>query len=213
MTPLSQKKQLGKQTHTTKHHMQRQWKIWVWNMSWVDVSMYFQKGQEEDNPTGRGLHLGPFPEMEWTNTQVRVVKLAVRSKWGKQIVSELLLHSFANFSPSMLPCPQRGPISSLKKIHICANVSIISKILWHARSLGCILVKLRTGELLGKQCGLSWLLTFEEVNDIAVVVNGETCHDHSSSNLVWMAPLDGGESCPGNYFVSPLSRHPYGKIM
>ncbi|XP_063250483.1 disks large homolog 2 isoform X4 [Prinia subflava] len=31
--------------------------------------MYFQKGQEEENPTGRGLQLGPFPEMEWTNTQ------------------------------------------------------------------------------------------------------------------------------------------------
>ncbi|XP_056359681.1 disks large homolog 2 isoform X9 [Oenanthe melanoleuca] len=28
-----------------------------------------KKGQEEENPTGRGLHLGPFPEMEWTNTQ------------------------------------------------------------------------------------------------------------------------------------------------
>ncbi|NXY02945.1 DLG2 protein, partial [Pteruthius melanotis] len=28
-----------------------------------------QKGQEEENPTGRGLQLGPFPEMEWTNTQ------------------------------------------------------------------------------------------------------------------------------------------------
>ncbi|CAM9609182.1 unnamed protein product, partial [Bubo scandiacus] len=27
------------------------------------------KGQEEENPTGRGLQLGPFPEMEWTNTQ------------------------------------------------------------------------------------------------------------------------------------------------
>uniref|UniRef100_A0A8B9DB84 Discs large MAGUK scaffold protein 2 n=1 Tax=Anser cygnoides TaxID=8845 RepID=A0A8B9DB84_ANSCY len=31
--------------------------------------MYFQKGQEEENPTGRGLQLGPFPEMEWTNAQ------------------------------------------------------------------------------------------------------------------------------------------------
>uniref|UniRef100_A0A8B9I3B4 Discs large MAGUK scaffold protein 2 n=1 Tax=Anser brachyrhynchus TaxID=132585 RepID=A0A8B9I3B4_9AVES len=28
-----------------------------------------QKGQEEENPTGRGLQLGPFPEMEWTNAQ------------------------------------------------------------------------------------------------------------------------------------------------
>uniref|UniRef100_A0A674HSB2 Discs large MAGUK scaffold protein 2 n=1 Tax=Taeniopygia guttata TaxID=59729 RepID=A0A674HSB2_TAEGU len=28
-----------------------------------------KKGQEEENPTGRGLQLGPFPEMEWTNTQ------------------------------------------------------------------------------------------------------------------------------------------------
>ncbi|KAL9867958.1 disks large homolog 2 isoform 1-T1 [Geothlypis trichas] len=33
------------------------------------VDMKTKKGQEEDNPTGRGLHLGPFPEMEWTNTQ------------------------------------------------------------------------------------------------------------------------------------------------
>ncbi|OPJ74657.1 hypothetical protein AV530_004111 [Patagioenas fasciata monilis] len=31
--------------------------------------MYFQRGQEEENPTGRGLQLGPFPEMEWTNAQ------------------------------------------------------------------------------------------------------------------------------------------------
>ncbi|XP_051476402.1 disks large homolog 2 isoform X12 [Apus apus] len=28
-----------------------------------------KKGQEEENPTGRGLQLGPFPEMEWTNSQ------------------------------------------------------------------------------------------------------------------------------------------------
>ncbi|XP_063182011.1 disks large homolog 2 isoform X10 [Chroicocephalus ridibundus] len=28
-----------------------------------------KKGQEEENPTGRGLQLGPFPEMEWTNAQ------------------------------------------------------------------------------------------------------------------------------------------------
>lgn len=54
---------------------------------------------------------------------------------------------------------------------------------------------------------------FEEVNDIAVVVNGETCPDHTSSNLVWMAPLDGGGLCPGNDFVSPLSRHPYGQLI
>ncbi|XP_064905854.1 disks large homolog 2 isoform X28 [Columba livia] len=28
-----------------------------------------KRGQEEENPTGRGLQLGPFPEMEWTNAQ------------------------------------------------------------------------------------------------------------------------------------------------
>ncbi|XP_032775601.1 disks large homolog 2 isoform X10 [Strigops habroptila] len=33
----------------------------------VDVKT--KKGQEEENPTGRGLQLGPFPEMEWTNAQ------------------------------------------------------------------------------------------------------------------------------------------------
>ncbi|KAM4788004.1 disks large homolog 2 isoform 9-T9 [Cyanocitta cristata] len=33
------------------------------------VDMKTKKGQEEENPTGRGLQLGPFPEMEWTNTQ------------------------------------------------------------------------------------------------------------------------------------------------
>ncbi|XP_071588968.1 disks large homolog 2 isoform X13 [Heliangelus exortis] len=33
------------------------------------VDMKIKKGQEEENPTGRGLQLGPFPEMEWTNAQ------------------------------------------------------------------------------------------------------------------------------------------------
>ncbi|XP_076184483.1 disks large homolog 2 isoform X2 [Aptenodytes patagonicus] len=33
------------------------------------VDMKTKKGQEEENPTGRGLQLGPFPEMEWTNAQ------------------------------------------------------------------------------------------------------------------------------------------------
>lgn len=74
--------------------------------------MYFQKGQEEENPTGRGLQLGPFPEMEWTNAQVRVVNLAVRNKQGKEIVSELMLHSFAIvFLTNALP-DLKVPISS-----------------------------------------------------------------------------------------------------
>ncbi|XP_039234553.1 disks large homolog 2 isoform X3 [Pipra filicauda] len=33
------------------------------------IDIKTKKGQEEENPTGRGLQLGPFPEMEWTNTQ------------------------------------------------------------------------------------------------------------------------------------------------
>ncbi|XP_027318217.1 disks large homolog 2 isoform X4 [Anas acuta] len=33
------------------------------------VETKIKKGQEEENPTGRGLQLGPFPEMEWTNAQ------------------------------------------------------------------------------------------------------------------------------------------------
>ncbi|XP_056359655.1 disks large homolog 2 isoform X5 [Oenanthe melanoleuca] len=36
--------------------------------AWIPIQ-HSTKGQEEENPTGRGLHLGPFPEMEWTNTQ------------------------------------------------------------------------------------------------------------------------------------------------
>ncbi|XP_068037708.1 disks large homolog 2 isoform X12 [Anomalospiza imberbis] len=36
--------------------------------AWIPIQ-HSTKGQEEENPTGRGLQLGPFPEMEWTNTQ------------------------------------------------------------------------------------------------------------------------------------------------
>ncbi|XP_069735747.1 disks large homolog 2 isoform X11 [Phaenicophaeus curvirostris] len=36
--------------------------------AWMPIQ-HSTKGQEEENPTGRGLQLGPFPEMEWTNTQ------------------------------------------------------------------------------------------------------------------------------------------------
>uniref|UniRef100_A0A8B9D9G7 Discs large MAGUK scaffold protein 2 n=1 Tax=Anser cygnoides TaxID=8845 RepID=A0A8B9D9G7_ANSCY len=39
--------------------------VW-WRM---EKSPSYGKGQEEENPTGRGLQLGPFPEMEWTNAQ------------------------------------------------------------------------------------------------------------------------------------------------
>jgi len=79
--------------------------------------MYFQKGQEEENPTGRGLQLGPFPEMEWTNAQVRVVNLVTRNKRGKEIVSGLLLHSFANFSHQCFP-RLKSTCSELKK-YLC----------------------------------------------------------------------------------------------
>ncbi|XP_039574532.1 disks large homolog 2 isoform X20 [Passer montanus] len=50
-----------------------------WSICSLFTAMFFacycalrtnvKKGQEEENPTGRGLQLGPFPEMEWTNTQ------------------------------------------------------------------------------------------------------------------------------------------------
>ncbi|XP_027318251.1 disks large homolog 2 isoform X12 [Anas acuta] len=36
--------------------------------AWIPIQ-HSTKGQEEENPTGRGLQLGPFPEMEWTNAQ------------------------------------------------------------------------------------------------------------------------------------------------
>ncbi|XP_032908781.1 disks large homolog 2 isoform X7 [Catharus ustulatus] len=36
--------------------------------AWIPIQ-HSTKGQEEENHTGRGLQLGPFPEMEWTNTQ------------------------------------------------------------------------------------------------------------------------------------------------
>uniref|UniRef100_A0A8B9SGF3 Discs large MAGUK scaffold protein 2 n=1 Tax=Anas platyrhynchos TaxID=8839 RepID=A0A8B9SGF3_ANAPL len=50
-----------------------------WSICSLFTAMFFacycalrtnvKKGQEEENPTGRGLQLGPFPEMEWTNAQ------------------------------------------------------------------------------------------------------------------------------------------------
>uniref|UniRef100_A0A8C3UFW3 Discs large MAGUK scaffold protein 2 n=1 Tax=Catharus ustulatus TaxID=91951 RepID=A0A8C3UFW3_CATUS len=50
-----------------------------WSICSLFTAMFFacycalrtnvKKGQEEENHTGRGLQLGPFPEMEWTNTQ------------------------------------------------------------------------------------------------------------------------------------------------
>ncbi|XP_071655174.1 disks large homolog 2 isoform X11 [Patagioenas fasciata] len=36
--------------------------------AWIPIQ-HSTRGQEEENPTGRGLQLGPFPEMEWTNAQ------------------------------------------------------------------------------------------------------------------------------------------------
>lgn len=156
--------------------MQRQWKIWVWNVSWVDVSMCFQKGQEEENPTGRGLQLGPFPEMEWTNTQVRVVKLAVRCKWGKQIVSELLLCSFASFSPPMLPCTLKGLFQVKKKYF----EQIIPKMLWHARyawNLSYMQIKLKTVWAIRKTMWVE--LTFD------IWESQWYCHSSLQRDLPW----------------------------